>query len=164
MSYSNGEALILALVQTATNFSSTNATRGDWTPLNKGKAACYAILKPGATNIKWATPTLYWATHQTVIQIWRQYTKDGTTLTNLEADVANILSVMEVTRRMKDTTGNVRDAKVIGMREVQEQWKKGGGPAWLSQEIVMEWVEEVEVVYDTTPILIEDSNYLLANI
>jgi len=34
---------------------------------------------------------------------------------------------------------------VIGMREVQEQWKKGGGPAWLSQEIVMEWVEEVEV-------------------
>ena len=148
MSYSAGEALILTLVQAATNFSSASTSRGKWGILNRGQStsAAYAIAKPGPSEITWLSPTTYQARHVTIIQVWQRYKDDGDSLTNLEARVDNILTKLMPSRTLGDTTNSISGATVTSLGEVEEMWtKKGVGPAWLKQNVVIQWDEEVTV-------------------
>lgn len=148
MSYSAGEALILARVQAITGYTLGNTSRGDWGILNHGKAATYAIIRPGPFVRMWEGSTSNIATWTTIVEIWQRYTDDSTTLTNLEANVANVIAGIDAYKRMGDTTGFLIDFSLTSGSEVLSKWEKGGnGPAWLSQELSVTWKEEVDVTY-----------------
>src|SRR5512146_2828004 len=121
--YMIGEAAILALVQAATGFTAGNATRGNWLVLNSGKSAKYAILKPGAHGERVAeSPGTVMEQWATVIQVWHRYGDDGTTLTNLEADVDALLIKIDQNPRLGDATGYVLDSDALKVGECQEMW------------------------------------------
>lgn len=138
--YGAGEALILALVKTATGFSSSACTRGDWKVLNGGKAAAYAILRPGRPGERiFEGHNLVTDSWTTVVEVWRRYAQDGTSLTTLEADVEAILAKIDAYPHLNDKSGYVytSDAQVTG--EPTEQWTRGGGPAWLRWIVTVTW-------------------------
>jgi hypothetical protein len=138
--YSDGEALIAALIQAITGYSAANVTRGNWRVLNTGKAAKYAILKPGASGErKFESPTRVTETWSTIVQVWHAYGKDGETLLALEADVEAVLSKIDQYKRLNDTANYVQDATAVQVGEALEMWTKGGGPQWLRQDITIEW-------------------------
>lgn len=139
--YGDGEALIAALVATVSGFSTATVTRGKWGVLNKGTAAKYAILKPGATTAprRFDGPNRVTENWSTIVQVWQRYTDDGTTLTNLEADVEAILSKIDQYPRLQDSNDYVQDANAALVSEAQEMWRAGGGPTWLRQDITIHW-------------------------
>lgn len=146
MSYSDGEALVLAQVQAVSNYTSTlgNTSRGKWGILNSGKSSRYAILKPGPFNRTPHTPTQFYNEWTTVVELWQRYKDDGTTLADLEADMAAILARFDVYPHMQDTTGLVVN-NVVARRgnEVEEMWSnKGDGPSWLRWKLYVTWQEE----------------------
>jgi hypothetical protein len=148
MSYSAGEALILTRVQAITNYSASNTSRGDWGILNSGKGQTYAIIRPGPFVRMWEGSTSNIATWTTIVEIWQRYIDDGTTLTNLEANVANVIAGIDIYKRMGDQTGLMIDFSLTSGSEVLSKWERGGnGPAWLSQELSVTWREEVDVTY-----------------
>ena len=116
--------------------------------MNRGQStsAAYAIAKPGPSEITWLSPTTYQARHTTIIQVWQRYKDDGDSLTNLEARVDNIITKLMPSRTLGDATNSISGATVINLGEVEEMWtKKGVGPAWLKQNVVIQWDEEVTV-------------------
>lgn len=148
MSYSNGESLLLTLVASVTGFSSTNTSRGKWGMLNKGLSARYAILKPGAFTRRFIGHTLVQETWSTIVEVWRRYEDDGTSMTNLEADVENVINKIDTSPRMGDTTGTITDSNAIGGGAVQEVMDKdGNGPYWVKQDITVQWQEETLVTF-----------------
>ena len=147
MSYSDGEALILTCVKNATNFSASNTSRGKWGILNTGKAACYAILRPGPfrQSIGTVTSIITW---NTLIEVWQRYLDDGTTLTDLEANVGNLIAKLNTYPRAGDTAGVVIDMTVRSGAEVEPMREEGSeGPAWLRQILTVEWQEESIITY-----------------
>jgi hypothetical protein len=142
MSYSDGEALALAIVRQVSPFSAANTAQGKWNILNQGKSRLYAILKPGEFERSRQAPRMVQNTWTTIIEVWARYVDDGTTLATLEAAVAGLLSKL-------DAYPHLGDASVVAMAfaksgsVVQEMWKKGGGPVWLRQDITVAWLEQV---------------------
>lgn len=151
MSYGAGEALLLALIRNISSggYDANNTSRGKWGLLNKGRSNHYAILKPGAFGPRVHEGVgLVIENWSTVIQVWQRYKDDGDSLTDLEAEVEKIIAKIDTDPNMGDTTGLVLDTNLRRGGEVQEMWKRGGGgPAWLMQELVVEWSEQRTVVY-----------------
>lgn len=141
--YDDGEALILALVRTVTNFSSANTSQGDWSILNTGNSVRYAILTPGPFTRN-EQGGLYMESHwSTVIEVWHRYIDDDTTGTGLQADITAILNMIDKTRHLADTTGQVRDATARRGDVHKRAWaKSGNGPLWLVSSITVTWDEE----------------------
>jgi hypothetical protein len=139
--YADGEALIAALIANISGYSAANVTRGNWRPLNNGKAAKYAILKPGGLGErKFEGSTRVTETWSTTVELWHRYGKDGETLIALEADVEAVLSGIDQRPRMNDLTGYLQDSNAVRVGEALEMWTKGGGPQWLRQDITIEWM------------------------
>ena len=149
MSYSAGEALLLILIRTVSGYTSANSRRGKWKMLNDGRSNHYAVLKPGAFGPRvHEAPGMVLERWGTIIQVWQRYKDDGDSLTDLEAEVEKIIAKVDKDPNMGDTTGLVLDSDLRRGGEVQEMWKtRGGGPAWLMQELVVEWSEQRTVTY-----------------
>lgn len=146
MSYSTGEALILTQIQAATGYSTANTSRGNWLILNKEGIVTAAILRPGPfTNLtRSGARDSNW---RTVVEVWRKYSTDGESLTNLEADVENILTRLNQYPHMADTGNTITQAVVSGGGDVVRIPPPPNGPHWLMQELNIEWLEQSSQTY-----------------
>lgn len=148
LTYSQGEALVLAQLQAVSGFSAENTSRGKWGILNTGKSAFYGIIKPGPVATRFMTGTAKGWDYGTLIQIWQRYKDDGTTLTDLEARVELVKARFDAYRLLGDTSGSIENSEVTALSEVQERWKRGNnGPSWLMQEITITWKEQAIVTF-----------------
>ena len=112
LSYADGEALALTQIQAVSGFAASigNTSRGKYGILNTGKAAVYAILRPGGFQRMWMAPKCVHTDNSTIVEVWQRYKDDGTTLTDLEANVQLILARLDLYRHMGDTQNKVLDA------------------------------------------------------
>lgn len=146
MSYSDGEALVLTQLQNVSVFSSVNTFRGKFGKLNTGNSDHYAIIKPGKFRV--SDRSQIGTIWQTKIMIYQRYKDDGVSLLSLESIVDAVLLRFKQYRKLADTTGTISDSAPIEGSEVVEMWNKGGnGPAWLRQDITIEWSEQNNVTY-----------------
>ena len=145
--YSDGEALILTLVRTVTNYGASNTSRGKYGILNSGNSSRYAILKPGPfSRSEQGSGLMFESKWSTAVELWHRYVDDGSTLTNLEADAGAIIAMIDAHRLLGDNTGKVRDATARRGNEVEELWAQSGdGPVWLRWKIYVTWDEETSV-------------------
>jgi hypothetical protein len=148
MSYSAGEALWLTRLRALSQFNTSNSTRGKFGIRNSGKSDHYAILVPGPWDRTYIGMNTRMDTFRTIIQLWQRYIDDGTTMTDLEALVDAVLAELDTYPRIGDTTGNIIDAAIVEVRELQMILAEpGGGPAWLLVELVGEWHEQTAVTF-----------------
>lgn len=147
MSESAGLTLIETQVKAVTGFSASNVSIMNWRVLNSGASNHYAIIRPGQVVRTGLTFTVKDNDYKTIVEVWQQYTDDGTTGTNLLGYVDAITSRLDQYRKIADTTKTIRDMNVVEYGEVKEQWTKDGGLAWLSRDIVIQWQEEETVTY-----------------
>lgn len=145
MSYADGEALWLTRLRAMSAYDTTNSGRGTYGMLNSGKADRYAILKPGDHERQMIAPTTRWNIYRTVISLYRPWRDDGTTLTNLEADVDAVLTEMDKYRHLNDSTV-VTDANIATVREFVALGPPDT-PVWLRADLIGEWYEEEELTY-----------------
>ena len=144
MSYTTGENLMATVVKAHANFDATNVAQAKWTMLDKGKSDHYAILKHGGMDPEFISPTVWIEKNITVIEVWQRYKNDGSTATSLYGYVANVISQIQNNEKLGDTGGVIQNAQVGGVGEVMEMWRKGGGPAWLKQEVFVTWQEQTK--------------------
>lgn len=140
MSYAQGEAALLALIQAMPGYSRVNASRGDWKPLNSGASDHYTVLRPGAFTV--ATDGLggeSLTAYRTVIEVWQRWKDDTPTLVALEGQVAAIVEHLE---RYPSLNGVALMAQVGGGSEMSRRWLEQGGPVWAVQEVYFDWQEE----------------------
>ena len=141
MSYSTGEAALLAIIQAMPQFARLNAVRADWKPLNSGASGHYAVLKPGIfanapqTLGDGATATQW----RTIVEIWQRWVDDGPTVIALEELVQDVIEQVE---RYPSLDGTALMAWVAGGGEMQQRWLKEGGPMWAVWEVYVDWQEE----------------------
>jgi hypothetical protein len=149
MSYTSGEALILTRLQAVSGsvWTSTNTARGKWGLLNSGDSDHYAILKMGAGTNDGLSISTTLRSYTTVIEVWKSYTDDGTSYTNMLAYHEAILDMFDQYRKLGDTGGTISDARCARWDAVEEMWTRDGGPRWLRQNFYIEWDEENAVVY-----------------
>lgn len=143
MSYAAGEAAILTRIQAHANYSTANSARNDWKLLDGGNSGYYAFVRPGAdvNPTEFITPLQYVIQWSTAIECWRQYIDEGTTATALFGDVNTIITQMQPYRTLG--LSYVQVARVTGVSTPAFRWAQDGGPAWLVQEVIITWLEEV---------------------
>lgn len=146
MSYSSGEALILAQVRNVSNFTATNTSRGNYQVLNTGKSRA-AILHIEESDYTEERAGSGRPKHITVIEVWQRYGKDGTSYTNLMGDVEAIIARLQTYPHFGDTSGTIDLEKIGKAGRVEEMWNKGGGPAWLRSKIFVHWYQSVNLSY-----------------
>lgn|SRR5574341_209872 len=148
MAYSDGEALILTRLQAVANYDSSNTARSNWKLLNRGISETVAIVRPGGFVRRWGTTTNPFTRWRTIVEVWQRYKDDSGTTNSLMARAADILTMFDQYRLLGDTTGKVQDSYIVEGREPREMWARGGnGPAWLMQELILEWTEEVQITF-----------------
>lgn len=148
MDETDGMTLVQTQVLAVTGFSPSNVSISKWGILNSGKAANYAIIKPGEVNRPQLTFTVKDNMVQTVVEVWQMYVDDGSSMTTLLNYVDAIKDRIDQYRKLADTTATVRDANVSRLGMVVEKWNAGGdGPSWLMREIYIDWVEEESITY-----------------
>lgn len=150
--YPDGEALIFTKLRSVTGFTGAtstteNTSRGKWGLLNSGNSDHYAIVKPGEFERTQGAMSMNISNFHTVIQVWQRYTDDGTSLTNLETHVKNIINYFDQWRKVADTTGTIVDAFITNGSEALEMWNKDGGLSWLRQDLTILWQEHDTVSY-----------------
>lgn len=142
MSYSTGEAAVLALVRALDGYDDENATRADWRPLSRGKAQHFAILRPG----KWANEQLTVSGNvrawRTVVECWRRYADDTRPIA-LQEDVERVVAQIE---RYPTLNGAGLDSMVTGGGEMVER-ELANGSLWAVWEVYVDWQEEHSVSY-----------------
>jgi len=145
--YTDGEALIASLVAGVTGFAAAQVTRGNWKPIGSGKAAVYAIIHTepvGRRNFTSPrTPVDRWLT---TVEVWRRYVDDGTSYTQLGAYVEDIVAKIDKYPHLGDGSGYVEES-TAEYGKVQEMWKRGGGPAWLRQDVLITWTGRQTITY-----------------
>ena len=146
--YATGEAAIKTLVQAVTGFTSAQVSRGNWKVLNSGAAAVYAVLlsRPDEPRT-FTTPRTVLESWITIVQVWQRYKDDGTTYTNLATAIENVLAKIDKYPHLGDTSGYVEESTPTVEGEVQEMWRKGGGPAWLRQDIAVRWTGRQTITF-----------------
>lgn len=155
MTYAAGEALLLTVVRGLTGYDANNTSRGNFRALNKGHSETYIILRPGEFTVNVislgglgssATSTEHsqWTTE---VIVYRRYIDDGTTLTDLEANVADIISEIQRYRQLADTAGAVVIARVTGGGPVEGVGPDPMNPLWLRQIVQVVWTEERTITY-----------------
>lgn len=144
--YSAGEALILTAIQAVSSFSSSNTSRANWKVLNSGKSRQYVILRAGPfERVQLGLGGTYQTTWTTFAEVWVRYIDDSTTQIALYEKRQEIIDKFDAERKAGDTTGRISDVFVKSSGEPEEMWKRGGnGPAFLRQELTIEWEEESE--------------------
>lgn len=158
MSYAAGETLIMTNVQQVSGFTGTvlngpaptglNVSRGKYGMLNKGSSDHYAIIRPGASSMRFETYNIEVMQWKTIIAVWQRYKDDGDSLTNLEGLMQGLLTRFQQYRKLTDTTGLVLDSFPSAMADVQEMWMaQDRGPSWLKQEITIDWIEQQTVTF-----------------
>lgn len=141
MSYPDGEAQLLVLIQGMAEFDRRNTARGDWKPLNSGASDHYAIVKPGpfanvSETLGAGSAVTTW---RTIVEVWQRWVDDGPTVTALEVLVGAVVEHLE---RYPSLDGATLMAQVAGGGEMQQRWLKEGGPMWAVQEVYIDWQEE----------------------
>ncbi len=141
MSYPDGEAAILALLQSMPEFDRRNTARADWKPLNSGASDHYAILKAGAfvnapESLGGGSSVTTW---RTVVELWQRWVDDGPTAVALQTLAQATLEHLE---RYPSLAGEGLLAWVSGGGEMQQRWLKEGGPVWAVWEVYIDWQEE----------------------
>lgn len=141
MSYSDGEAAILTLIQAMPEFDRRNATRADWKPLNSGASDHYAILKPGLwTNAPEALGGgSVLTTWRTIVEVWQRWVDDGPTAQALQTLVGRLIDKLD---GYPSLDGAALFAWVAGGGEMQQRWLREGGPQWAVWEVYIDWQEE----------------------
>lgn len=148
MNYPLGEELVLRQVQAVAGFGPHNTSRGKWGVLNTGAAPVYAILHPGEWTMAFISANVAEFTWQTIVQVWQRYSADGVAMADLQANVDLVLLRLLAYRKLGDTTDRVNDSNPRRGGEALEMWTAGGnGPAWLRQDIVVEWKEHRAVTF-----------------
>jgi hypothetical protein len=148
--YAAGEALILTAIQAISSFATDGnkikASRGDWKLLNKGNSRDYCILRQGSfERAQQGLGGKYESNWITIAEVWVRYIDDSTTHTRLQSKAQDVIDKFDAERKAGDTTGRIGDVFVRSGGEPEEMWRRGGnGPAWLRQELVIEWSEESE--------------------
>jgi len=143
MSYTTGEDLIVARIKEISGYDGDNVSQANWGVLDSGKSTHYAICKSGGNTPQFITPNVYADMHRTIIEVWQEYKDDGTSASNLYAEVEKIKAKMQDSEKLGDTNGVIQNSEVEEVREVQERWGQGGGPFYLQQDIVVMWREQV---------------------
>lgn len=141
MSYSDGEALILAQIQKTDYFDTSNSSRYNWNVLNKS-AQQYAILQPGAfKHSSLGAGGSYQTVWTTVCEIWvplKEYSRDMETLVDVRQAV---IERFDAYRHAGDTTGTIQDVSVISGSEPVEMGKRGR-TSHIKQNLIIQWTEE----------------------
>lgn len=128
MSYGSGKDLWLAAVRNVSGFNSTNTAYGDWRILNSGAAANYAVLRPGPYNReRMGLGGNRRENASTVIQVFRNY-QDPDDVTALIDVVNTLLDGLEQQRVAGDGSGDVIAARIVEVREMQDQAETPDGP------------------------------------
>lgn len=143
--YKAGEALWQTRIQAISGIDGNQVTRGKWGVLNSGHANTYIILKPGTHGREMIGLNRRLDVWQTVIQVWRRYTDDGDSMTDLENTIDTILAALDPRRLMGDTAGTIQDAQIIEVREMVQT--PADAPKWLYVELIGEWREETTISY-----------------
>lgn len=143
MSYPSGEAAALTQLQQVTGFSAANTARASWQILNSGASDHYGIIKPGVFAED-PENVFNWI-NRTIIQVWQLYQDDGSSATNLEGYVAAVKERFTQYRRLGSSA--IVDSRVVGGGEMTERWSKDGALVWLSQDVIIEWMEQEIVAY-----------------
>lgn len=143
MSYAAGETLLLAQVIACTGFDANNTSQADWGILNSGKAAVYAILRPGAWNIEWTSYDSYTAHYTTIVEVWQRWKDDTDTHTSLYANVNYLMAMMAYPH----IGGTIEDMTIDGADEPEEMWTKSGAPSWLRWTMRIRWDEVSNVTF-----------------
>lgn len=148
MGYAAGETLVLWQLQAVAGFSPSNTTRAKWGILNTGAAPLYGILRQGEWSMTWIAATVAEFTWTTVIELWRRWLDDGTTATDLQADLDAVLARFLAYRKLGDTTDTINDSNPRRGGEPEAMWRAGGaGPAWLRAQITIEWKEHQTITF-----------------
>jgi len=146
MAYNDGEALISTRIQALDSFDSTNVYRGNFKPLNTGKASVYAILVPGQPEVEWRAMCSYTIKWITVVKIYERYIDDGTTQQNLATHLSEIFAVLNYPYMGDQDT--VQDSTIIGIGEPLEiRDANGNGPFFLNWDIFIQWEEDTNVTF-----------------
>lgn len=146
MSYTGGESAILARIQAHADYSTSNTDQNDWSKLNGGKSAYYAILKPGAdpAAVEFITPLQYVANWTTTVECWRRFVDEHTTPAALFADVNKIIGQVQAYPTLG--LSYVQVSRVTSITAPAFRWVENG-PTWLVQEVNITWREETTATY-----------------
>ena len=144
MGYATGEAAILTLIQALSDYDSDNTARQDWKPLHSGKAAVYAILRPGPWSTERVATNMHHDYWLTVIEVWRRYS-DDTKPALLQTNVSDIVTQIRKYPTLNGASG-VQDSNITGGPEMIEV-TRANGSLWAKWEINCEWTEETTVTY-----------------
>lgn len=143
MNYPHGEALIATLLDGMTEFATGTVTRQKWAVLNSGRAAQYAVLRPGAFSLGADGLGLSaGAQWRTVVELWQRWLDDGATTVALQELTMKVIDRLQQYPTLGDTTGRVVWAFVTGGGEMLERWVTDRGPSWAVWEVYVDWREE----------------------
>jgi len=145
MAYTDGESAILTRIRAHADFSTANTDTNDWKLLDSGNSAFYAILKPSEdpAELEFFALSAYVIHWRTVVEVWQRYKDDGTTAASLFGNVQKIIAQMQTYKTLGRT--DVQDSRVTSITVPSFRWDKDGGPAWIVQEVMIEWLQEVNV-------------------
>jgi hypothetical protein len=146
MSYQDGEEALLTVIQDIAGFSVANTSRGKWGILNSGTSDHYVVVRQGGWTAEYTTLRTLQTVYRTVVEVWKRYKDDQTTYIELVEHVNDLKVGIEPERLLGGLSGVV-DASVKEGSEPAEMWKKGGGPAWLKQEFIVEWLYQTDVTF-----------------
>ena len=145
MSYATGEAAILTLIRALSGYDTNNTDRQDWSLLGKGKAAVYAILRPGPWTNQRATITSSVRQWRTVIEVWRRYIDDSKPVA-LQSDVVTIVEQLEKYPTLNGASGVLR-AEIVGGGNMEEIEIRTSKVLWAKWDIYCDWSEEKVITY-----------------
>lgn len=150
MNYDAGEAAIETIIQGLGDYDSDNVARGDWTLLNAPKAANSAILVQHQPSVgeMYGMGGAKQYTHYTRIELYRLLKANPieTTYTDHIAAVETLVNQLEKYRHLNDSTV-CTDADVISISEPKRKWLNDGGPYYIATDIVVEWIENIDITY-----------------
>jgi len=145
LSYSAGEAAILARLRAMTQFDQDNSSRGDWRILNKGKSAYYAVVKPGEHTREMIGRGMRRNNYTTIIQLWQKYKDDGLSMIDLETLLEATITHLDRYPHVGSTTGTIEDAQVVSVGEFIQT--PTAEPHWIYVDLLMAWQEEALISY-----------------
>ena len=146
MSYATGEEALLDVIRRVHGYNQYNTSRGNWRVLNKGASDHYVILRQGGWTAAYVSMCTLQITYRTVVEVWQRYKDDTTSYIDLLGHTNELVVGIEPERLLGGTAG-VIDASVKEAGQPAEMWKKGGGPAWLKQEFIVEWLHQTDVTF-----------------
>lgn len=145
--YADGEARLLTMVQATSTYDANNTSRANWSILDKGRSATYAIIYHAGTVTDWFAIGCYRDIHTSAVEVWQRYVNDGSTATSLQTNVDEVRAKLNTYKHGNDASGLTLDFGSIETGEMEEMWNRSGGPHWLRQTIRVTWQELIQPTY-----------------